>query len=1041
MATLFTVPDSEYRNLGGSLSRRAGLAGLLLAALLGAALSTIINEPFEGRLQAVVILGAAEALVVWLLVRAAALNWRHHRSPLPPALLAAVSRRRICRALRSTSSLLGVVQLDRDELRHLFENEAASRAFGERPGGTAGKLSSELAAGGQLAAALFAECNAVRESNAPRRFSARLGEAAAPGTWLSGEVLPLDSGSSRYPRFCYLAQDLSSAAGLRGPDSRVELEHKTVESLLKLASLGGPLPHLIDAVTAAGESLLDFCDCYAAELNSPTGAILLHCSQQHAARGRVLPKSIAGDSAASLQRLLSAADESVITDLSSIFSPAIGARLSSAGFSRCKVRRIQFSDGAVWGALLFLRRCGQGAESDAARLSTRKMLAQLASTFLERSILVSQLQERTARSNLAERAGKIGIWDWDVASGKVIWSDQMLAMMRVTPESFRHTYENWSKLVVPEDLARIESALRSLFEKRAHEHRDVYRMRLSDGEIHWFESVGAIYYDSAGNAARMVGTFADITDRRQMERRLEEERRRLELVLEAAQLGFWDWHIPTGHVTFGGGWASMLGYRPEEIQPHVSSWEALVHPDDRPEVRRTLDEHLAGESAEYSSEHRLRRRDGSWLWILDRGRVVERDETGKAVRALGIHADISEQRAARQALKDAARRKDEFLATLAHELRNPLAPIRTGLTILKQGPTPDDAARTLNMMERQVVSMVRLIDDLLDVARITQGRLELRRSPVSLQQLLESAIESARPAIEAAQHSLVVRLPGVPILINGDEIRLVQVVLNILSNAAKYTPNGGTITLEASRTNGTAEIAVRDTGLGIPKDKLEAVFDMFAQVDEAAPSSRGGLGIGLAIVRKLVEMHGGDVRAESNGVGTGSTFRIHLPVLASEKAAAPQPLPPPQKLLQLPQDVLVVDDNEDGAESLAIFLSMLGHKAVVAHSGVEALELLKGGLPKTIFLDIGLPGLSGYEVAERIRSLPGGTDVTLVALTGWGTREDKERAKAAGFSEHLTKPVDLHRVEQILEAHGQASAVPAVTGAASSPSPAQPLAG
>jgi len=627
---------------------------------------------------------------------------------------------------------------------------------------------------------------------------------------------------------------------------------------------------------------------------------------------------------------------------------------------------------------------------------------------------MQDIQDQRDRAVLAERAGKIGIWDWDLRTNKVIWSEQMESIMGMAPGSFKGAYTEWSSHLPPEDLTRIESKIKELFKGKVQDYYGTYRVKMPDGTVRWQESFGSISYDASGNPIRFVGTSSDITERREAQTRLEEERRRLELVLEAGELGFWDWHIPSGAVQFGGRWCSMLGYSSEEIAPCVASWESLVHPDDMPAVQVRLSAHLSGKSSFYEAEHRLKRKDGSWAWVLDRGRVVERDERGNPIRALGIHADVSEQHASREALKEANKRKDEFLATLAHELRNPLAPLRTGLTILKRNPSGPEAQRSRDMMERQLYHMVRLIDDLLDVARIRQGRLELKKSTVDLREVIESALESSKPLIESARHELSVTLPSKPVQLNGDSVRLTQVLTNLLSNAAKYTPDGGKISLTASRTNGTAEIVISDNGLGLPRHMLDAIFDMFGQVNRTLDRSQGGLGIGLAIVKKIVELHGGDIRASSPGEGLGSTFTIHLPALPSQPKLSPiQEKPPPETAIDQHR-VLVVDDNLDGAESLALFISLLGHKVDVAHSGPEALELLSHRMPHVIFLDIGLPGLSGYEVAQRIRKLPLGDQVHLIALTGWGTDEDKQKALEVGFSQHLTKPVDPTVVERIL---------------------------
>ena len=491
---------------------------------------------------------------------------------------------------------------------------------------------------------------------------------------------------------------------------------------------------------------------------------------------------------------------------------------------------------------------------------------------------------------------------------------------------------------------------------------------------------------------------------------------RLALALEAGSLGIWDWHIPTGRVQFGGCWASMLGYADDEIEPNVSSWERLVHPDDMPTVLKVLDKHLKGETPEYLCEHRLRKKDGTWLWVLDRGRVVSRDSTGAPIRAIGIHADINEAHAIREEQKAAAKRKDEFLATLAHELRNPLAPIRTGLQILKTAPAGPVGDKARDMMERQLSHMVHLIDDLLDVSRITRGALELKMEDVSLQSVIDTAVEGSRPAIDAGKHTIAISLPESPIMLHGDPTRLAQIVSNILINAAKYTPHEGTISINATRENNEVVIKVVDNGVGIPTDKLDAIFEMFGQVNQAVGRAQGGLGIGLALVKNLVSLHGGTVHAESAGTNKGSTFVIRLPlpgdtsttgtIGASNRMQQPENKPS--------EEILVVDDNVDGAESLALYLSMTGHSVSIANTGAEALQVVREKAPRIIFLDIGLPDMSGYDVAKNIRSMPHGAEPFIAAVTGWGTEEDKRKALDAGCSAHLTKPIDMAEVDRIV---------------------------
>ena len=377
---------------------------------------------------------------------------------------------------------------------------------------------------------------------------------------------------------------------------------------------------------------------------------------------------------------------------------------------------------------------------------------------------------------------------------------------------------------------------------------------------------------------------------------------------------------------------------------------------------------------------------------------------------------------AEEALREADERKNEFLATLAHELRNPLAPIRTGVQLLNllANDSPD-AAATRAMIERQLIHMVRLVDDLLDVSRLTRGKVELLPERVELRRVIESAVEANRPLFDAAQHSLTVRLPTPTLWLKADVTRLAQVVGNLLNNAAKFTPEGGQIELAAYQEGGQVIIRVTDNGLGIAPELLPNLFAMFAQSRRTLNRAQGGLGIGLSLVRQLIELHGGTVSVTSAGVGCGSTFTLRLPsgeavpeVSARLPAALPQPTPS-AKLR-----VMIVDDNIDAAEILAMLLQRSGHSLRTAHSGAKALDIAREFRPDVIFLDIGMPEMDGYEVATRLRHDLGLTETMVVALTGWGSPEDKRKTQAAGFDEHLTKPVDAAAVRRLLAQASQA---------------------
>lgn len=405
------------------------------------------------------------------------------------------------------------------------------------------------------------------------------------------------------------------------------------------------------------------------------------------------------------------------------------------------------------------------------------------------------------------------------------------------------------------------------------------------------------------------------------------------------------------------------------------------------------------------------------LWRERQEVARQRDEL-KATTAENARL-LEETRRTAEALREADRRKDEFLATLAHELRNPLAPLSNGLQVLKHFQVPETLARTRDMMARQLDHMVRLVDDLLDISRVTSGKIRLRPELIDLREAIKVAVEATRPTIEAGQHLLTIQLPEKPLTLRADSTRVAQVVGNLLTNAAKYTPQGGRIEVSLDREEGFAIIRVADNGVGIPADMLPKVFDLFTQVGKHLDRAQGGLGIGLALVKKLVEFHGGSVRAESEGSGKGSTFTIRLSM--SEVVIESSPLdsevsktaPVPSQQIRR---VLVVDDNTDAAESLAELLALRGHEVQTAHSGSDALATASRFRPAVVFLDIGLPGMNGYEVAQALRADECCADVVLVALTGWGSEEDRKRSKEAGFDLHLVKPVESSHLQTVLMA-------------------------
>jgi PAS domain S-box-containing protein len=409
----------------------------------------------------------------------------------------------------------------------------------------------------------------------------------------------------------------------------------------------------------------------------------------------------------------------------------------------------------------------------------------------------------------------------------------------------------------------------------------------------------------------------------------------------------------------------------------------------------------------------------SW-WNIS---LVPLHESGAIISSvLILTEDITERKQAegrlrrsQEALQEADRRKDEFLATLAHELRNPLAPIRTAAQILGSPKvSPHQLQWAQSVIQRQVGHMALLLDDLLDIARITRGKLELKTEPVKLTDVVDSAVEAARPLLDGKHHSFKVSLPAEALILRADPLRLSQVLSNLLTNAAKYTDPGGHIELSGHVQGGLLCLSVQDDGIGMSPESLERNFEMFSQAEGASTRSDGGLGIGLALVRGLVELHGGAVEAMSEGPGRGSKFMVRLPLadsVASPAAAAESDAP---AVATVGRRVLVADDNKDAADALAMLLELAGHEVRVAHGGRAALSLAQTFRPDVAVLDIGMPELNGYEVAKELRREPWGSRMCLIALTGWGQDDDRQRAKDAGFDRHLTKPVDTDALEKLL---------------------------
>ena len=455
----------------------------------------------------------------------------------------------------------------------------------------------------------------------------------------------------------------------------------------------------------------------------------------------------------------------------------------------------------------------------------------------------------------------------------------------------------------------------------------------------------------------------------------------------------------------------MTGYNRDDLASEKLNFRAMTPLEWSARNEMGIRElRIKGTGEAYEKEYF--RKDGSRVPVIIAGVRFE-DATSEG---MSFALDITEQKLAKDALKETDRRKDHFIALLAHELRNPLAPIRNGLQVMQlAGGDVTIVEKARSMMDRHLMHMVRLIDDLLDVSRIGLNKMELRRSQILLSDVVGIAVEAARPLIATAGHELTVALPNEPVYLNADLTRLAQVFSNLLTNSAKYTESGGRIWLSAELQQGDLSVCIRDNGIGIPAASLITIFDMFSQVDRSIERSTGGLGIGLALMKGLVEMHGGTVTADSEGLGHGSTFSVRLPVIPRPEESVNLVQPEVQQTPSgPPRRILVVDVNEDGAESLALMLRLLGNEVRTARDGVEAVVGTEQFRPDIVLMDVGMPRLNGLDATRQIRMQPWGLGMAIIALTGWGQDGDKERSREAGCDGHLVKPVNLSDLERVL---------------------------
>lgn len=637
----------------------------------------------------------------------------------------------------------------------------------------------------------------------------------------------------------------------------------------------------------------------------------------------------------------------------------------------------------------------------------------------KRRAVEKALRESELRYRLVGHAANDAIWDWDLATNDVVWNEGVRRVFGYAEKDVGGKAAWWIENIHPDDRQRISDHIHAAIDGGDEFWQNEYRYRRADNTYAEIFDRGRIVRQD-GTPVRMVGSMLDLTERKLAEAALKAAEDRFAFVRKSSGVGFWYCDLPFDVLQWDENVKAHFHLAPES-HVTIETFYDRIHPDDREPVRAAIERSI-GERSQYDIVYRtFDPLNGGEKSIRAIGRTVYAPD-GNPIRFDGVTLDVSDQKRAESelrevaaALSEAGHRKDEFLATLAHELRNPLAPLRNALQLMRLSSEHEVQEHARNLMDRQLSQMVRLVDDLMDVSRITRGKVDLRIELVPLSVIVNSAVETSRPLIEQMGHTLSIVLPPHPIMVNADVTRLAQVFSNLLNNSAKYSERNGHIDLTAEQHANEVVVSVRDNGIGIATDQLSHIFEMFTQVDRSIARSQGGLGIGLTLVRRLVEMHEGAVEARSDGPGLGAEFLVHLPLAVDSNQAHPNG-PSDTSIPTTSLRILIVDDNRDAADSLAMMLKFIGNDTRTAYDGEEGVKLAAAYRPNVILFDIGLPELNGYEACRQIREQDWGKQPVIIAVTGWGQDEDRRRSQAAGFDHHLVKPVDPRSLMQLLAA-------------------------
>lgn len=674
-----------------------------------------------------------------------------------------------------------------------------------------------------------------------------------------------------------------------------------------------------------------------------------------------------------------------------------------------KQLRTQIREDKSWSGILpMLRADGAVVWAEYRSHSDGKIVIGIARDVTEQRQAQEALRQSEEKLRLAIEGAGLGMWSVEFPTYQITTTELNNHFFGLASDDLSPTREQMFALLHPEDIQGVIKKFRECVESGGL--FDVqFRIIRADGVIRWLSSQGRTYRDAEGRLVRFIGVTTDVTDRKTSEDARREIERRLRLITDHAPvlLAYCGADLTFRFVNRA--YAERLGLHPREVIgksiPEILGEEAYAS------IRPYVEAALRGERIEYELEVPYRNMEPQYMWVAYE---PEFNQEGQVLGYVAAIVNITTRKRAEEALREANRRKDEFLAMLSHELRNPLAPLQNAAALLRQLELTDERLQSAcQVINRQVIQMTRIMDDLLDVSRVTQNKITLQKAPVELSQVIFRAIEISQPLILARKHELKVELVE-GLLLDGDVTRLAQIFSNLLNNAAKYTEEAGTISITVEAAEQAVAIRIRDTGMGISKELLPYVFDLFTQSDRSLDRSEGGLGIGLTMVQKLTELHGGKVEVFSEGAGKGSEFVVYLPLLVTSQKNLPLS-PPVQEDVPASLRVLVVDDNYDSAESMAMLIHLMGHETQIASDGDAALAAVRSFHPDAVLLDIGLPGMSGFDVARRLRQIPGAEHILLIAMTGYGQARDFQLSREAGFDHHLVKPIDDDVVEELLK--------------------------